>query len=129
MSMKGFCKVLATTMLVLGTIGSIFIAKTMGMSLNMRTYDMERNWGTTIIVFLFGFLSVVVLSVILYAIDEILGNQESLYKELSQALDNLRSPEKSSFKGVPSNNWECPKCGKINPNYTGTCGCGASKPQ
>ena len=24
--------------------------------------------------------------------------------------------------------WKCPQCGKINQNYVGTCGCGASKP-
>ncbi|MBQ9514575.1 MAG: hypothetical protein IJR57_00555 [Ruminococcus sp.] len=24
--------------------------------------------------------------------------------------------------------WKCPNCGKINQNYVGTCGCGASKP-
>lgn len=25
--------------------------------------------------------------------------------------------------------WKCPKCGKINQNYTGTCGCGEVKPK
>lgn len=25
--------------------------------------------------------------------------------------------------------WKCPKCGKINQNYTGTCGCGEVKPR
>ena len=24
--------------------------------------------------------------------------------------------------------WKCPKCGKINQNYVGTCGCGQLKP-
>ena len=26
------------------------------------------------------------------------------------------------------NEWKCPKCGKINQNYVGTCGCGERKP-
>lgn len=25
--------------------------------------------------------------------------------------------------------WKCPKCGKINQNYVGTCGCGEVKPK
>ena len=27
------------------------------------------------------------------------------------------------------NEWKCPKCGKINQNYVGTCGCGEGKPK
>lgn len=27
-----------------------------------------------------------------------------------------------------SNKWRCPSCGRLNANYVGTCGCGASKP-
>lgn len=27
-----------------------------------------------------------------------------------------------------SNEWKCPKCGKIHQNYVGTCGCGEKKP-
>lgn len=30
---------------------------------------------------------------------------------------------------VPTvNEWKCPKCGRINQNYVGTCGCGTRKP-
>ncbi len=30
---------------------------------------------------------------------------------------------------VPTENeWKCPRCGKINQNYVGTCGCGEGKP-
>ena len=25
--------------------------------------------------------------------------------------------------------WTCPKCGKVNASYVGTCGCGVSKPR
>ena len=27
-----------------------------------------------------------------------------------------------------SDTWTCPNCGKIMPNYVGTCGCGEVKP-
>lgn len=25
--------------------------------------------------------------------------------------------------------WKCPRCGKINANYVGSCGCGQTKPR
>lgn len=30
---------------------------------------------------------------------------------------------------VASNEWVCPKCGRKNQNYVGTCGCGEVKPK
>lgn len=37
---------------------------------------------------------------------------------------------KKAPKSVPANGeWKCPKCGKINQNYVGTCGCGEVKPK
>lgn len=32
-------------------------------------------------------------------------------------------------KEPTENEWKCPKCGNINQNYVGTCGCGEEKPQ
>ena len=42
-------------------------------------------------------------------------------------------PEKPAKPAVPEreageNEWKCPKCGVINQNYVGTCGCGEPKP-
>lgn len=30
---------------------------------------------------------------------------------------------------ISDNEWKCPNCGKVNQNYTGTCGCGQQKPR
>lgn len=30
---------------------------------------------------------------------------------------------------ISENEWKCPSCGKVNQNYTGTCGCGQQKPR
>lgn len=36
----------------------------------------------------------------------------------------------NSVSRTPSTNeWKCYKCGKINQNYVGTCGCGETKPR
>ncbi len=56
------------------------------------------------------------------------------------APDMAKPQKKSRFFGVKkvedespkaddmTNKWRCPSCGKINADYVGTCGCGASKP-
>ena len=35
---------------------------------------------------------------------------------------------KSRRIGTLDGEWKCPKCGRINANYVGTCGCGKLKP-
>lgn len=44
----------------------------------------------------------------------------------------LNCGEKKAVKSTPNksvaaNEWKCSKCGKINQNYVGTCGCGQTK--
>ena len=42
------------------------------------------------------------------------------------AINNFQSKMK---KEPSENEWKCPKCGSINQNYVGTCGCGEVKPK
>ena len=50
---------------------------------------------------------------------------EEAKEEAPKKVDKNAKPER-----VPTENeWKCPKCGKINQNYVGTCGCGESKPK
>lgn len=114
--MKGICKALATLILILGAIGSFLLARGSG------------HWLISVTIFIASFLSVLVLSVILYSIDEILGRQEELSKGLKALTYQLQNPEAALYeKEHDKNTWKCPKCGKLNANYTGTCGCGSSK--
>ncbi len=41
---------------------------------------------------------------------------------------NESNEKKKEEKKASANEWRCPKCGKINQNYVGTCGCGELKP-
>ncbi len=47
----------------------------------------------------------------------------------SKSFFSKKKPETSSpVPSSGSNTWTCPNCGKIMPNYVGTCGCGEPKP-
>lgn len=51
-------------------------------------------------------------------------------KSLNNYIQNGVNSIYSKLKKEPSENeWKCPKCGKINQNYVGTCGCGEVKPK
>lgn len=41
----------------------------------------------------------------------------------------VNSIHKKIDKEPTETEWKCPKCGKINQNYVGTCGCGEVKPK
>lgn len=43
--------------------------------------------------------------------------------------NSATAPTATAAPVTPSNDeWKCPNCGKINQNYTGTCGCGQQRP-
>lgn len=44
----------------------------------------------------------------------------------------LTSPTKQSTpiqQSKPNDSWYCPRCGKLNQGYVGSCSCGATKPK
>lgn len=59
----------------------------------------------------------------------------STLNEISEKMDYKGVPSKqSNSSGISANanipksgEWKCNKCGKINPNYVGTCGCGTPR--
>ena len=58
---------------------------------------------------------------------------ESIPKDTSKPLTEyiqtaVNSIQSKLEKEPTENEWKCPKCGKINQNYVGTCGCGEIKP-
>lgn len=47
----------------------------------------------------------------------------------STSIEKTIFKDANSTPAVPTGNeWKCTNCGKINQNYTGTCGCGQQKP-
>ena len=80
--MKTLCKALAHIELILGTISSIILAYTLGKKLNYYTYNLERDGTATFIIFVSTMLCVITLWAILYAISEILENQDKIFELL-----------------------------------------------
>ncbi len=55
--------------------------------------------------------------------DQVVSGQGSaLGYVLNSEADKIRDN-----KVMKADGWKCPKCGKVNPGYTGTCSCGQSK--
>lgn len=101
--MKSLCRTLSYVELITGTIGSIFLSNKLGVEVNFRTLDLERDISSTITIFVSSMLCVITFWVILYAISEILENQSRII-ELVQ----------SSTKTSPQNN--SPLCGPASQN-------------
>lgn len=132
--MKSQCKIIAIVELILGILGSFILAKSGG----LNAYTGERNWTTTIFIFLIGIIVSYVFFVVLYSISEIMDNQEYIMKQLEKT---EASPENRPVKSTGSNSsasllsgtksstmdeegWLCAKCGRLNPNSSSVCSCG-----
>lgn len=117
--MEQFCKTLGYIIYILGTIGSFMVAKSVG--------DIIR--GNSFILIALVFISfefaVVVQGTMMVCLGEILSYVQSLkvYTEVAVENSNGRQDEKLLTKG----GWKCSKCGKVNPQYTGTCSCGEAR--
>lgn len=45
-----------------------------------------------------------------------------------ERLHDVSLPKDSTDREPEADEWKCSKCGRINKNYIGTCGCGTNKP-
>ena len=61
-------------------------------------------------------------AVIFLGIAEAVANGE----ETNQILMEMREALIQDSR-IPEGGWVCPKCGKVNQAYTGTCSCGTAK--
>ena len=131
--MKEQCKIIAIVELILGIIGSFLIAKQAGI-----TFRGDRNWITTIIIFLAGVIISYVIFVILYSIYEMLYNQEYIIAQIqdfnSTTEDNSKPASNNSSSLLKDENsldsedgWICPRCSSFNPAISHKCKCGKNR--
>lgn len=129
--MKQVCKYLGYSTIVLGIIGSFILAKNLGVEISLSTYaKADRNWLSTIIYFVFGLFCTAVSSSILLGISEILKRLETIRVQETSSGSLLKGIQTvvMSEQPTPKGYWKCPNCGRNNPSYTGTCGCGQNSP-
>lgn len=131
--MQKTCITLAVIVIIVGIIGSIALAWNNGVTVNVNSYygvKEERNVALTIGWLVGGLFSTAILSVILLSVGEILERLEILQINIGdmeckvQSIDSKNSEDENILY---NNSWKCPKCGRVNNSYTGTCACGYCK--
>lgn len=131
--MKSLCKDIGYVVLVLGAIGSVFLAKESGVDIEYSySFDItyERNWLSTIVYFLIGLASTGIFATIFFALSTILEKLETLEYRIPATDTNSLTGMSDSLREqrmVDNGGWKCNQCGRINDNTTGSCACGASK--
>lgn len=146
--MKSISKTFGAVIFILGIIGSVFIAIFFGKAINYHSLELERNWGITIILFVSCALPSIILSIILYALSEILERQEIIFKALNISLEandkitsisydnavneahsDLGAHNAATTMNISKSSWKCPTCGHINDISQSSCGlCKLTRP-
>lgn len=116
--MSNKCKNLGAVVLILGIIGSCIMTIFIG-----RNTVVLSDWFFPIMFLVGSIISVYVIYVGLTALGEILENQEIIINSIVDMSDDENVNDDILHNG----SWKC-SCGRINPSYTGTCGCGNSRP-
>ncbi len=89
--MRKIAHTLGIAFMILGIIGSIALARTNGVTIDYDSYRVvgERSIFLTIVWFAAGIFGTAVGTVILFALSEILENQEMLYRRISAVEENV----------------------------------------
>ena len=73
---------------------------------------------------IFGGIIGIIGSIYGFTVRSYVLNNEIYFLDLE---DNYLKCKKSENRFANLNQWQCSKCGKVNENYVGTCGCGNTK--
>ena len=87
--------------------------------------DFEYMWWIGLIIIVGGLLVAWLSNLILYAYGELVDKTSLIESYLNT--NKVKSSISNQNKVAGSNEWKCSKCGAVNQNYVGTCGCGQTK--
>lgn len=131
--MQRACITLGVIVLIVGIVGSIGLAWFNGVTIETTSYfgvRKERSVILTLAWLIGGLFSTAIGTVILFSIGEILERLENVgesIQDLDSKINSINSKNNENDEILYNNSWKCPKCGRVNHNYTGTCACGYSK--
>lgn len=142
--MKKICKILGITVNVIGCIITGIVVWILGSSISSSPYFealVKGNILATILIFigviLLTLLPTVIVGVVLIGFGEMLEYQEFIAEKVLRlevilkneviGEQNSSNEEKMENTTEKSLMWKCPKCGKENADYIGTCFCGFEK--
>lgn len=87
--------------------------------------DFEYMWWIGAIIIAGGLLVAWLSNLILYAYGELVDKTSLIEGYLNT--NNVKTSVSNQNKIAGANEWKCSKCGAVNQNYVGTCGCGQTK--
>lgn len=143
---KALAKILFVVEIFVSVIGGLILS--VALRYAMYGFAILLFFGIAVV----GVIAAYISSMLLYGFGELISNSKKLVeigKEVNSnktsanisaeqqatpvsyntTLFQPQTTESEEEKREPNNNeWKCPKCGKINQNYVGTCGCGETKP-
>lgn len=110
---------------LVATIAIIEIIACVIIGIVVACIDFEDMWWIGLIIILGGFFATWISYLFLYAYGELVDKTCSIESFLTKS--NSSSSVANQNRTAGPNEWKCSKCGTINQNYVGTCGCGQLK--
>ncbi len=107
---------------LVATIASIEVIACVIIGIVVACIDFDDMWWIGLIIIVGGLLITWISYLFMYAYGELVDKTCSIENYLTQ---NNGSSSQERVAGP--NEWQCSKCGTINQNYVGTCGCGQTK--
>lgn len=110
---------------IISTIAIIEIVIFVIAGIVVACIDFEYTWWIGLIIIVGGLFNAWISYLFLYAYGELVDKTCSIESYITQSNGSSSVANQNRIAGP--NEWKCSKCGVINQNYVGTCGCGHTK--
>lgn len=116
---------ISTVLIIAGVLVFIFAVINME-ELQNRIFRSKSEEQAVTIRFFIGIIMCIIGAIMYFYENKILKDGAKEYEKYTDEIYNInKSTEVRNINQVEC--WQCPKCGRVNKNYVGTCGCGERK--